>query len=268
MTKVLQTFRGFSGSQPVYYTNEQVAPIGLTGVALVSSLRIDGDESTGVDGAVEFWTLNGETGLTGSVSSVLLSVGTGTKIFGPGPISQEQSLFLNGSTRFQSPVTGSVQIADDVTVSCFIYPLTSIGAVTADIVAASGGSSSELEADNFLYDLRQTQGNRFESFFEVGAGANVFITPSPGSVAVAGRWSHIVYRRTSGTSSLYNNGRQVHTQDTGDPSGGSNAQVHIGGFQNNSSFFAGYVSRIKIFDRGLSDEEILQEKTAVLGAEI
>lgn len=264
MIKVLQTFRGYSGSLPVYYTNEQIVPTGLTDVTLISSLRVETEEGGELQGAVESWTMNGDLGLTGSTDGTLLSVGTGTKIFGPGPLSKQQSIFLNGSTRFQSPITASLQITGDVTLSFFVYPITSVS-TDAAMVTVHGDASSDTEPNNFLYDLRVNQGNTLQGFFEEGAGVNVFTTPSPGSSIAAGKWSHVVYRRTAGTSSIFNSGRQVAEVDTGNPTGGTNARLHIGAFSNNSTFFTGYIARVKIFDRGLSDDEILQEKTAILG---
>lgn len=265
MVRFIKTYRALSGSQVVYYTNEESAPSGTTSASLVSTIQLENEElPEGVlPTPIESWTLDGVSGVTGSIDGTQLSVAIGTEAFGPGPIPNTKSLFLNESTRWTTPTTASLQLTGSMSLSFFAYPVDLAGGLN-DLVTCAGSTDSE--ADNSLYSLRFNSNNNLELFREEGAtGTN--IDTDVNTRHHPGQWYHFVYTRDSGTNEniVYVNGYEVSNTTDNNPTGGTAATLNIGAWPGNSQYFFGFIYQVKVFDRILTPKQVLQIKNSVLG---
>ena len=264
MTRFLETYRGVSGSQVVYFTNEEERPVGLSNVTLISSVDAERTDFN-IPNPVETWSFDGDSGLTGSQAGNLFVLNTGNKQFGPSPVPGRQALYLNGANRYSVANTSSLVIVGDITVSVFIYP-SAFSTNQQNFLQHAG--NGETEATNFIYDIRLETNSALRSVVETGAGSNIEITPSPLYSIPPGEWSHVAYRRESGIHSLFHNGRLIHSESAANPTGGGSGQLVIGAFLDDTVDYFGLMYQLKIFDRSISDADLRREAEAVLGTEI
>lgn len=264
MTRRIQTFRGTSGSQPVFFTSEEERPANLTNITLISS--IDAEQSPfDIPNPVETWSLDGDLGLTGSQDGTLFVLNTGNKQFGPGPIPGSQALYMDGANRYSVASTASLVITGDITVMVFIF--TAAFQTTQQNFLQHAGPG-ETEVNNFIYDMRLASNNALQTVVEEGAGSNITIASSPLYSMMPGQWHHVAYRRDSGVHSHLHNGRLFHSESANNPTGGGSGQLVIGAFIDDTVDYTGYMYQLKIFDRPLSDETIRKEAESVLGSQI
>lgn len=250
----------------MYFTNDEERPAGLTNVIQISSLRVETTDTGDLPDPIEAWSFNGDSGLTGSQDGTLLSLATGTKIFGPGPLTNQQSFFCNGSSRLSTAVTASLELTGAMSLSAFVYPVTDAAAVQFPVAYAANNETSD---GNSLYSLRITAGNLYTIFLETGSGSDILPQPTPDFAVQAGQWNHLVYvRDENNTNFMYHNGVLVHSGTEGGPTGGSNSFMNIGAFPSDGSNFTGYVFSVKVFGVPLTANQVRLESNSVLGGRI
>ena len=272
MTRILEIYRGVSGSQVVYYTNEETAPSGLSNVSLVLRKEIDPRIGAGSNisiSPIEAWTFDGDSGLTGSVSGTLLTLAAGTKTFSAGPQDGTKALYFDAATYYQADILSFLHLKFEATITAVIKPVT-IEAVEKIFVCCGGTSSAP--DNNILYRLNfYTDDNALVAFHKYGAGGggSAFINPDPVYSVPPGDWAHCALSRdASGNNYLYLNGIQIHSGSYTLPDYGDQTFITIGASQTGGDKFNGYISEVKIFSGSLSADEIRKEYLAVLGDNI
>lgn len=264
MTRLLRTYRAISGSQTVYYTNEDEVPAGVTGITLISTVQIekgalaDNTFPTPIDS----WTLDGESGLTSSVDGGEISLTTGTKYFGPGPNIGTNSLYFDGSTRWSMPATASLQLTGSMSVSLFVFPG---GTATGNEMILAYAAAAESDPTNALYSFRFNADNNLAIFLESGS-LSTNIGFSTDTKCHPGRWHHFVYQRDENdTHFVYVNGIQVSSESVGNVTDGSSSFLNLGAWPDDTEDFTGFLYNLQIFSEPLTLKQIRQIKNNTIG---
>ena len=124
------------------------------------------------------------------------------------------------------------------------------------LLSKGGGSSFQVGYNFFVADTRITWGVSNGG----GGGDGVDrILVSSGNIHETGTWIHVVGIREGGSISIYTNGvlRDSDSSFTGNPSN-TGQDLHIGKRSDgNSLHFTGNIDEVMIYDRALSESEIL-----------
>jgi hypothetical protein len=128
----------------------------------------------------------------------------------------------------------------------------------------SGGSWGNVIGDYYTnnvdgeWQLAMSNGGAF-FFFRVGSGYIINATENFG----ADRWHYVVVTRVGSTITMYVNGNSVSTATNSMVFGSASGNVNVGIDGNNSSEpFTGEISVVKIYNRGLSTQEVEQNYNA------
>lgn len=173
----------------------------------------------------------------------------------------------DGLEGVSSPAPASLRVSGDVTVQFLYTPIKNEPGTAGSALFICGGSGS-LEANNELYSLLLdgTAGSITPIFrWEHGAGTRVTVTDVAFNMT-PGRPQHIVGRRFSdgvGTSTgqLWVNGVLI-AELTGqtNPTGGTSSPIYLGReAAGNVAIQIAALHAIKVVDRSLTDEELLDE---------
>ena len=121
-----------------------------------------------------------------------------------------------------------------------------------------GGFDSEEPGQNLNYGLWYNPSETIQGGFETSLGTNVFIS-SPGKYN-DGFWHHAILTFDKKELKLYIDGTLVNSKIISEiePDINSDENVIIGGSSDDSLYFKGDLDEIRIFDRSLNSEEVIQ----------
>lgn len=195
-----------------------------------------------------------------------LSMGTGTAIYGPAPVTDGLGAFFQASRAQRGSFDASLQILTALTLEAMVFP----GAVhSADAYIASFNGSGDTEAVNILYNMMLTSGNRLRYLHEAGAGVDHGITFNV-SIPL-GQWSHLAITRDSAGTGInaYVNGILRGSTTLGAaPTGGGSSQLQVGQFIGGTFPFTGMLSSVKIIAAELNATQVLAEANRALPPEL
>lgn len=202
-----------------------------------------------------------------------LSVHSGSLQFANGPFVNSRAVFFDGFNSLSSSIESALQITGPVTIEAVFKPsIIETPALPAfgNFIASVGGVGETLDT-NVLYSLVINLSNKTGSVgfdLERSTGAD-YMGSTAADTIEANRWYHLaVARNSSEQSTVYLNGENLGTfSHAGFPekAGAGNVQKLFvgtqptGGGNYQQLAFKGWVATLKIIDRELSQEEILEE---------
>ena len=229
-------------------------PVTLTSSATIGGVSIiqNGATPPALNGSlVGYWPFNGNAndesngGKNGTVSGAVLTAdrfGTLNKAYD-----------FNGTNAFIS-VPGAFPITNDFTISFWTQSQNTIaeGTVLTD-------GSNDIGGNDFILSLNANNVNvRADK-----SGTNLWENFSISNENITGTWSHVVWKMTPTSSSIYVNGKLIGTKDVrGSNLGFHDAKSYFGvrgvwtGYLD--KYFKGKLDDIAMYNRSLTDAEIQQ----------
>lgn len=280
MPRTVTYFTGISGSETIFFTNEDTRPAGLTNVKKVGQkvFSLQYHEISDYPEALALWQLDGNLSGSGPEADDMEVLGGAAERYGPGPAFGRKAFFgdKNRSLRMLT-VTSSLQLSSSVTVMMLYYPhetvITNDGAGQQALFQIRGLNSSNTADDNALMQCVHGETNPgIGHFYENGAGTNNQLPFDQPQYPLLRKWNHLAASINSdGTArKVYVNGKVVQSW-TGITSadGGTNARPRILGPQTNDvGQAAGYICSVLIVGKQLSDNEVFKAAKRTLGDSI
>ena len=152
----------------------------------------------------------------------------------------------------------SIQLTTNITVESWFY----ISSSPSDWVRIVGTGSSSGGANNRTFGLWYYGPNRYLLWQRYGGSdPGIYVTTTQLSLNT---WYHVVATTSGDAHVLYLNTVSIGTATAGGPWAWSNENVTIGyaGFH---TYHNGYIANVKLYNRGLSATEILQNFNATRG---
>jgi hypothetical protein len=229
-------------------------PVTLTSSATIGGVSIiqNGVNPPALNGSlVGYWPFNGNAndesngGKNGTISGAVLT----TDRFGVA----NKAYDFNGTNAFIS-VPGAFPITNDFTISFWTQSQNTIaeGTVLTD-------GSNDIGGNDFILSLNANNVNvRADK-----SGTNLWENFSISNENITGKWSHVVWKMTPTSSSIYVNGKLIGTKDVrGSNLGFHDAKSYFGvrgvwtGYLD--KYFKGKLDDIAMYNRSLTDGEIQQ----------
>lgn len=186
---------------------------------------------------VSWWHLDGD-----HQDAVGANDGTsgGSAAFGTGLRGSGLSLSGAEGAYMEVPDAPDLRIAGPITIDAWINPTVAGGRIVDKIAAGT--------ANGFLLDLTRDQ-------LRMVAGGDVVVS-APGSV-LTGEWTHVAGMFSGSALALYVNGVLVASKSTaGNPTPTAAGPLRVGADASGGSRFTGMIDEPRIFNRGLSADEI------------
>ena len=143
----------------------------------------------------------------------------------------------------------SLQPLDSFSVMAWVM-LDSLSSNFAHIVSMSGAVPN-----GFTGYAIQARGSAV--YFSLGNGSNGYYHAVKGNVIEAGKWYHLAGIYSGSTQSLYINGEEVRTIESGEYTQTSNS-LNIGRMPTGVNYTQGVIDEVRIYNRALSSAEIAQ----------
>lgn len=276
MVRTVTYFTGVSGSETIFFTNEDVQPAGLSNVKKVGQKvfplqyhELDDDSDT-----LALWQFDGDLVGTGSQATDMEVIAGNSQKYGPGPVPGRQSIMGNADRSLRmNTTTGSLQLTNSVTYMCLYFPHEGTtpandGGSQQSIIQVRGLNSSAAVAENALMNPSYGSGNPGLGVFLESGSNDTTYTPTPRQLLQHRSWNHVAWSLDDTGTILKNyvNGLLVHSASVLQPSGGTNAYVRVLGPQTNDVGQArGYICSFVVIGRTLTDNEVLKAAKKTLG---
>ena len=229
-------------------------PVTLTSSATIGGVSIiqNGVNPPALNGSlVGYWPFNGNAndesngGKNGTISGAVLT----TDRFG----AANKAYDFNGTNAFIS-VPGAFPIANDFTISFWTQSQNTLAEGTV-----LGDGSNDIGGNDFNLSLNANNVNvRADK-----SGTNLWENFNISNEKITGRWSHVVWKMTPTSSSIYIDGKLIETKNIrGSNVGFHDARSYFGvrgvwtGYLD--KYFKGKLDDIAMYNRSLTDSEIQQ----------
>lgn len=230
------------------------SPVTLTSSATIGGVSIiqNGAIPSALNGSlVGYWPFNGNAndesngGKNGTISGAVMT----TDRFGVA----NKAYDFNGTNAFIS-VPGAFPITNDFTISFWTQSQNTLAEGTV-----LGDGSNDIGGNDFNLSLNANNVNvRADK-----SGTNLWENFNISNEKITGNWSHVIWKMTPTSSSIYVNGKLIGTTNVrGSNLGFHDARSYFGvrgvwtGYLD--KYFKGKLDDIAMFNRGLSDVEIQQ----------
>ena len=279
MPRTVTYFTGISGSDTIFFSNEDVRPAGLSNVKQVGQkvFPLEYHELSDDPDMLALWQFDGNLVGTGSQATDMTVLGGASEKYGSGPVPGRQA-FLGNADRSLSTgaATGSLQLYSDVTYVCLYFPHegsspANDGGSQQTIFSIRGANSVDSAANNSLVNISYGAGNPgLGNFIESGSNNTTFI-PNIRQVLAQRSWNHLACSYDSaGTGfKMYVNGLVVMSQSVNQPTDGTSSRPRLlGPLTNDVAQARGYICSFAIIGRTLTDNEVFKLAKKTLGDSI
>lgn len=225
--------------------------LGIIAVLFMSTTHLSAGGVT--DGMVAYWQFEGNT----TDSSGLGHTGSlyGSQNYVESMAELGYSLYFDGNRDYMTVADDSyLHFTDTFTISAWINPTTVSVGDQAIVAKLTVGNAQYHDYVVGLYH---------DDFRAIINYNNTSVIPGD---IIAGEWQHVAYTYENSIVKIYYNGVYIGEWDSGYSSISADSRpIYIGGREGSSDKdYEGYMDEIKMFNRALSDAEILQEYNHVL----
>ncbi|HEY7109056.1 MAG TPA: LamG-like jellyroll fold domain-containing protein, partial [Nitrososphaeraceae archaeon] len=207
------------------------------------------------------FTFKGNDGTVDSnVATVSITVNSGG---GGAGYHYEPNFVSTGSNVQDTPSSSSLQIPK-FTVSSWFKTSTNFG--TEGFIVNKGGLGTDTAGLNMNYAIWMTSGEQLRAGFETGSGTDNFVTSTARYNDGLFHYATLTY--DGAALRLYVDGAQVATTSTtSSPETSNTLPVRVGGnAQTADRFFTGNIDEVRIWNRALSAQEVLDTFNGIFNA--
>lgn len=281
MQRTVKYFTALSGSEKIFFTNEDLRPSGITNVRQVGQeiLETKYHEIGDYPETLALWQF--DQSLTGEGPEATdMQALSGDTHYTPGPVAGRWALVGYKNRSYEmTTTTASLQITGSVTYMALYNPYedgvpTQDGGSDQNIFALRGVNSLNNNANNpLISNLIGTGGNGpgTRTFWRDSSNTNTFNTPEPRRMSLNKNWNHhaTTFNADGTVNKFYINGVLVSTLIANPSAGGTNTRPRCLGPQTNDvAQAAGAICSFIIIGRTLTDSEIYKAAKMTLGDSI